>query len=81
MQTLRLDIPDNKVDTVLNIIKNLKNDLITNFELVDKNIEDDPYFHERKEHLQHLYGRIISGEESSYDFDISINELLLELEK
>ncbi len=81
MQTLKLDIPDNKIDIVLNIIKNLKVDVVDSFELIDRNLEQDPYFYERKKHLHNLYSDIKSQKEQSYDFDNSIDELINELEK
>lgn len=81
MQTLKLDIPDNKIDIVLNIIKNLKDDVVNNFELIDKNLEQDPYFYERRKQLHILHDNIKNGKEQSYDFDTSIDELIAELEK
>jgi len=81
MQTLKLNIPDNKIDIVLNIINNLKDDLISGFEITDKNLEIDPYFHERKKYLHSLHENIKNGKEASYDFDTSMNELIAELEK
>ena len=39
MQTLKLEIEDSKLDIVLNIIKNLKDDVIAKYEIVNNNKE------------------------------------------
>jgi hypothetical protein len=37
MQTIKLEIEDSKVDIVLNIIENLKSDVISKYEIVKQN--------------------------------------------
>ena len=76
MHTVTLNIPDNHFDTVMTIIKNLKENLITHYE-VDP--ISDPYFEERKRHLQQTYHKIQSGEMPLHDFEDSMQELLAEL--
>ncbi len=83
MQTLQLDIEDNKVDIVLNLIKNLKEGIVTNYTLVpssDKNLAEDPYFYQRKKELHQLRDDIQNGKIETYDFNQSMDELIKELE-
>ena len=43
MKTLKLEIEDSKVDIVLNIIQNLKDDLILKYEIVKENKEQKDF--------------------------------------
>ena len=47
---------------------------------LDKNLEIDPYFYERKERLHKLRDDISNGKVPMYDFDNSMDELIKELE-
>jgi len=43
MQTLRLEVEDSKLDVVLNIIKNLKDNIITKYEIINNDIEQKDF--------------------------------------
>ena len=42
MQTIQLDIPDEKLDTFLTIINNLKNDIVQNIRLQNGTLDIEP---------------------------------------
>jgi len=49
MQTLTIETEDNKADVLLNLTKNLKNDIVKSYTLSsdkDKNLAFNPYFYE-----------------------------------
>jgi hypothetical protein len=74
MQTIRIDINDNKMDIFLNIIKNLKEDVVKSY-----SISTDMYYDERQARLSKLRQDMKSGKEPMYDFDTSMDELIGEL--
>jgi len=82
MQTLKIDIEDNKVDILLNLIKNLKEDVIKGYTLTPASdtIKEDPYYYERKKELHSLDKNIREGKIEIYDFESSMDELIKELE-
>jgi len=43
MQTIKIEIEDSKVDIVLNIIDNLKSDVISKYEIVKPNSEQKDF--------------------------------------
>jgi len=43
VQTIKIDIEDSKVDIVLNIINNLKSDVISKYEIVKQNSEQKDF--------------------------------------
>jgi hypothetical protein len=43
MHTLRLEVEDSQLDVVLNIIKSLKNDIISKYEIINENIEQKDF--------------------------------------
>ena len=43
MQTIKIDIEDSKVDIVLNIINNLKSDIISKYEIIRQNNEQKDF--------------------------------------
>ena len=43
MQTIKLEIEDSKVDIVLNIIQNLKDNIITKYEIVNNHKESKDF--------------------------------------
>ncbi len=61
----------------MTIVKNLKKDLISNYET---GVLVDPYFKQRKQHLNQAYEQINSSQMAVYDFDASMKELIAELE-
>lgn len=83
MQTLKIDIEDNKVDILLNLIKNLKDDVIKGYSLTshnDKNLDEDQFFYERQKDLVILRTEIETGKMKTYDFETSMDDLIKELE-
>jgi len=75
MQTIHIDVNDNKMDIFLNIIQNLKEDVIKSY-----SVSTDAFYDERKTSLIKLREDIKSDKEPMYDFDTSIDELIGELE-
>ena len=43
MQTLRLEIEDSKLDIVLNIIQNLKDNIVSKCEVINNNVEQKDF--------------------------------------
>ena len=43
MQTIKLEIEDSKLNIVLNIIQNLKDDLITKYEIINEDREQKDF--------------------------------------
>lgn len=83
MHTISIDIEESKIDIVLNLLKHLKDDIIEGYSVapkVDKNLETDPYFYERKQRVELLRDKIRAGEVPMYDFESSMDELIRELE-
>ena len=74
MQTIHINVDENKMDILLNIIKNLKEDVIQGY-----SISSDAFYDERKARLSKLRNDIKSGKEPVYDFDTSMDGLLKEL--
>ncbi len=83
MQTLKIDIEDNKVDILLNLIKNLKDDVIKGYSLTshnDKSLDEDQFFYERQKDFVNLRTEINTGKMKTYDFETSMDDLIKELE-
>jgi hypothetical protein len=74
MQTIHIDVNENKVDVLLNIIKNLKEDVVKSY-----SVSSDAFYDERKARLTQLREDIQSGKEPMYDFDTSCDSLIEEL--
>jgi hypothetical protein len=74
MQTIHINIEENKMDIFLNIIKNLKEDVVKSY-----SISSDTFYDERKARLTNLRNDIKSGKEPMYDFDRSMDNLIKEL--
>ncbi|MEA3456732.1 MAG: hypothetical protein U9R26_09500 [Campylobacterota bacterium] len=51
MKTIQLDISDDKLDTFLTIINNLKNDIVQNIRLQNDNLDIEPIEKESKDFL------------------------------
>ena len=79
MQTIHIDIAENKVDILLNIIKNLKEDIIEGY-TVSSLDGKDVFYDERKKRLHLLRKDIKSGKEQMYDFETASDTLLEELQ-
>ena len=83
MQTIRLEVEDNKLDVILNLIKNLKDGIVKGYTLegnIDENLKLDPYFYKRQKELHQLRDDVKSGKMKMYNFNDSMNELIMELE-
>ena len=79
MQTIHIDIAENKVDILLNIIKNLKEDIVESY-TISSSPDEDTFYDERKQRLNVLREDIKSGKEPMYDFDTTTDGLLEELQ-
>ncbi len=77
MQTIHIDVDESKMDVLLNIIKNLKEDVVKNYTISNS---DDAYYDTRKKRLTVLREDIKSGKEPMSDFNSSIDELTQELQ-
>lgn len=77
MQTVHINVDESKLDVLLTIIKNLKEDMIESYSVSSNTV--DAFYDERKKRLVQLSIDIQSGEEPIYDFDISTESLLGEL--
>jgi hypothetical protein len=77
MQTLTIEVKDDFMTEFMKMIDTVKDNVIVK---KDKNLELDPYFHERQKDLQKTMDDIESGEMPTYDFETSMDELIQELE-
>jgi len=77
MQTIHINVDDNKMDILLNIIKNLKEDVVESYTISSNT--SDAFFDERKQRLTQLRDDVKSGKEPMYDFDTSTDSLIEEL--
>ena len=64
MQTLKLEIEDSKIDIILNIIKNLKDDVIHKYEIINNDIEQKDFINISKTSLESIWD---NEEDSVYD--------------
>ncbi len=82
MQTIQLQVKDNYAQNILEILQNLKGVMIESVEVQkDKNLEYDPYFYERKTHIEKTIEAVDNGTMEMYDFNESIDALIHKLEK
>ncbi len=83
MQTIHIDVDENKMDILLNIIKNIKEDVVKSYSISSDNKTnasiEDTFYEERKKRLTQLREDIKSGREPMYDFDTSMDTLIEEL--
>lgn len=77
MQTIHIDVNDNKMDVLLNILKNLKEDVVEGYTISSNT--SDAFFDERKQRLTQLREDVKSGKEPVYDFNSATDSLLEEL--
>jgi len=64
MQTLKLEIEDSKLDIILNIINNLKDDVITRYEIINENREQKDFINISQKSLSKVWD---NEEDSVYD--------------
>ena len=64
MYTIRLEIEDSKVDIVLNIIKSLKEDVITRYEVIADKKESKDFINISQQSLEKIWD---NEEDSVYD--------------
>ncbi len=64
MQTIKLEIEDSKVDIVLNIIQNLKDNIITKYEIVSEIKENQDIINISEKSLEKIWD---NQEDSTYD--------------
>ena len=64
MQTIKLEIEDSKVDVVLNIIQNLKDNIITKYEIISDQQESKDFINISKKSLETIWD---NEEDSVYD--------------
>ena len=64
MQTLKLEIEDSKLDVVLNIINNLKDDIVKRYEIVNSDKEDKDFINISQHSLEKVWD---NQEDSIYD--------------
>ncbi|SFV57535.1 hypothetical protein MNB_SV-8-963 [hydrothermal vent metagenome] len=79
MQTIHINVDENKVDVLLNIIKNLKEDIVDSYTVSPVECKD-AFYDTRKKRLQQLRKDIKSGKVTMYDFDTSTDDLMKELQ-
>jgi len=64
MQTIKLEIEDSKVDIVLNIIKNLREDVISKYEVITDKKESKDFVNISQQSLEKIWD---NEEDSIYD--------------
>lgn len=64
MQTIKLEIEDSKVDIVLNIIKSLKEDVVSRYEVVTDKKESKDFINISQQSLEKIWD---NNEDSVYD--------------
>lgn len=74
MQTIHINVDENKMDIVLNIIKNLKEDVVKSY-----SVSSDVFYDKRKLRLSKLRDDVKLDKEPMYDFDVSMDELIEDL--
>jgi len=67
MSTIKLEINDSKLEIVLNIIQNLKDDLINRYEVIHDKQSNMPESGETKAFSEHSAGLIEEWRDSSED--------------
>jgi hypothetical protein len=77
MQTIHINVDESKMDVLLNIIKNLKDDVVKSYTI---SASEDAFYHERKKRLMTLREDVKSGKEPMHDFDSSSDALIEELQ-
>ena len=74
MHTLQIDIADDKLDTFLTIVNNLKNDIVQNIKF-----KDDTNFQDTKKYFNQALEEIENGNDILLDqdeYDTQMNEFM-----
>ncbi|MDY0320214.1 MAG: hypothetical protein RBR23_00645 [Arcobacteraceae bacterium] len=64
MQTIKIQVEDSKIDVVLNIIQNLKSNVISKYEIVNENIETKDFVNISTKSLESVWN---NSEDAVYD--------------
>jgi len=64
MQILKLEIEDSKLDIVLNIIQNLKDNIVSKYEIINNNIEHKDFIKISEKSFENIWD---NKEDSVYD--------------
>ena len=64
MQTIKLNVEDSKVDIIINIIQNLKENIITNYEIVSDKKENVDFIQVSQNSFEKIWD---NNEDSEYD--------------
>lgn len=81
MQTIELHVKDGYTQNILDMLGSVKDIMLEKIEVQkDPNLEYDPYFYERKVHLDKTIKAVDNGTMKMYNFNDSIDELISELE-
>lgn len=64
MSTIKIEVDDSKVDIVLNIIKNLKENIVSKYEVVSDNSEQKDFIRLSQKPLKKIWD---NKEDSEYD--------------
>jgi len=64
MQTIKIQVEDSKIDIVLNIIQNLKYNVIAKYEVVNENIETKDFVNISTKSLESVWN---NSEDAVYD--------------
>ena len=64
MRTLKLEIEDSKLDIVLNIIQNLKDDVVKKYEVINEDKDQKDFIEISQESLKKIWD---NQEDSVYD--------------
>jgi hypothetical protein len=82
MQTIHLEVKDDYVKNIIALLNSVRDVMIDKIEIDgDANLKEDPYFYERREELHKLRDDVRNGNMQMYDFNESMDELILELQK
>ena len=64
MITIKLEVEDSKLDIVLNIVKNLKEDIVSKYEVINDSIDNKDYNRISESSLTKIWD---NSEDSIYD--------------
>ncbi len=64
MQTIKVEVEDSKLNIVLNIIQNLKDDVIAKYEIINENREQKDFMNISQPSLEKIWD---NKEDSIYD--------------
>jgi len=84
MQTIQLQVKDGYTQNILDMLGSVKDIMLEKIELQqDPNLEYDPYFYERKAHLDKTIAAVDDGSMKMYDqdeYDQEMNLFMKDLE-